>query len=108
MTIIEQARELRTGGQAVRGFRGPALTVLEKMGLLDKVKAEATSMGPLALVDGRGRRSRALARRGSQRRGRDSLGTLTRILYEAVRDDVDYRFGVRQSAHSTTTAAAST
>ena len=34
VTIVEQARELRTGGQAV-DFRGPALTVLEKMGLLD-------------------------------------------------------------------------
>ena len=54
VTIVEQARELRTGGQAV-DFRGPALTVLEKMGLLDKVQAGATSMGPLALVDDRGR-----------------------------------------------------
>src|ERR1700689_2316735 len=54
VTIIEQARELRTGGQA-GDFRGPALTVLERMGLLDKVKAGATSMGSLVLVDGRGR-----------------------------------------------------
>jgi len=49
VTIVEQARELRTGGQAV-DFRGPALTVLERMSLLDKVKAGATSMGSLALV----------------------------------------------------------
>ena len=36
-------------------FRGPALTVLEKMGLLEQVKAGATQMGPLVLVDGRGK-----------------------------------------------------
>jgi 2-polyprenyl-6-methoxyphenol hydroxylase-like FAD-dependent oxidoreductase len=36
VTITEQARELRTGGQAV-DFRGPSLEVLEKMGLLDQV-----------------------------------------------------------------------
>ena len=35
VTIVEQARELRTGGQAV-DFRGPALTVLEKMRLLEQ------------------------------------------------------------------------
>jgi 2-polyprenyl-6-methoxyphenol hydroxylase-like FAD-dependent oxidoreductase len=32
VTITEQARQLRTGGQAV-DFRGPSLVVLEKMGL---------------------------------------------------------------------------
>jgi len=41
VTIVEQARELRTGGQAV-DIRGPALTVLEKMGLLEEVRAGAT------------------------------------------------------------------
>ena len=54
VTIAEQAPQLRTGGQAV-DFRGPALTVLEKMGLLEQVKAGATQMGPLVLVDGRGK-----------------------------------------------------
>ncbi|HTZ15582.1 MAG TPA: FAD-dependent monooxygenase, partial [Mycobacterium sp.] len=54
VTIVEQAPQLRTGGQAV-DFRGPALTVLEKMGLLDRVKAAATQMGPLVLVDGQGK-----------------------------------------------------
>src|ERR1700679_464523 len=54
VTIAEQAPQLRTGGQAV-DFRGPALTVLEKMGLLEQVKADATQMGPLVLVDRRGK-----------------------------------------------------
>jgi 2-polyprenyl-6-methoxyphenol hydroxylase-like FAD-dependent oxidoreductase len=97
VTIIEQARELRTGGQAV-DFRGPALAVLEKMDLLDQVKAGATSMGPLALVDGRGREIGRLPAEVISGEIEIHWGTLTRILYEAVRDDVNYRFGVRISA----------
>jgi 2-polyprenyl-6-methoxyphenol hydroxylase-like FAD-dependent oxidoreductase len=97
VTIVEQARELRTGGQAV-DFRGPALTVLEKMGLLDEVRAGATSMGPLALVDGRGREIGRLPAEVVSGEVEIHWGTLARILYEAVREDVDYRFGVRITA----------
>jgi 2-polyprenyl-6-methoxyphenol hydroxylase-like FAD-dependent oxidoreductase len=94
VTILEQARELRTGGQAV-DFRGPALTVLEKMGLLDQVKAGATSMGPLVLVDGRGREIGRLPAEVISGEVEIHWGKLTRILYEAVRDDATYRFGER-------------
>ena len=97
MTIIEQARELRTGGQAV-DFRGPALTVLDKMGLLAKVQAGATSMGPLTLVDGRGKEIGRLPAEVVSGEIEIHWGTLTRILYDAVRDDVNYRFGVRITA----------
>jgi 2-polyprenyl-6-methoxyphenol hydroxylase-like FAD-dependent oxidoreductase len=97
VTIIEQARELRTGGQAV-DFRGPALTVLEKMDLLDKVNAGATSMGSLALVDGRGREIGRLPAEVISGEVEIHWGTFTRILYEAIRDDVNYRFGVRITA----------
>jgi len=99
VTIIEQARELRTGGQAV-DFRGPALTVLEKMGLLEKVRAGATSMGALALVDGRGKEVARLPAEVVSGEIEIHWGTFTRILYEAVHDDVNYRFGVRITAIS--------
>lgn len=97
VTIIEQARELRTGGQAV-DFRGPALTVLDKMGLLAKVQAGATSMGPLTLVDARGKEIGRLPAEVVSGEIEIHWGTLTRILYDAVRDDVKYRFGVRITA----------
>ncbi len=97
VTIIEQARELRTGGQAV-DFRGPALTVLEKMGVLEKVRAGATSMGALILVDGRGKEVGRLPAEVISGEIEIHWGTLTRILYETVRDDVNYRFGVRITA----------
>src|SRR4051812_16513702 len=89
VTIVEQARELRTGGQAV-DFRGPALTVLDKMGLLDTVRAQATSMGSLALVDGRGREIGRLPAEVISGEVEIHWGTFTRILYEAVRDNVNY------------------
>jgi 2-polyprenyl-6-methoxyphenol hydroxylase-like FAD-dependent oxidoreductase len=94
VTIAEQARQLRTGGQAV-DFRGPALTVLAKMGLLEQVKAGATQMGPLVLVDGRGKEVGRLPAEVISGEVEIHWGDFTRILYEAVRNDVNYRFGVR-------------
>jgi 2-polyprenyl-6-methoxyphenol hydroxylase-like FAD-dependent oxidoreductase len=96
-TIAEQAGQLRTGGQAV-DFRGPALSVLEKMGLLEQVKAAATQMGPLVLVDGRGKEVGRLPAEVISGEVEIHWGDLTRILYEAVRNDVNYRFGVRVTA----------
>jgi 2-polyprenyl-6-methoxyphenol hydroxylase-like FAD-dependent oxidoreductase len=97
VTIVEQARQLRSGGQAV-DFRGPALTVLEKMGLLEQVKAGATQMGPLVLVDRRGKEVGRLPAEVISGEVEMHWGDFTRILYEAVRNDVDYRFGVRVTA----------
>jgi 2-polyprenyl-6-methoxyphenol hydroxylase-like FAD-dependent oxidoreductase len=97
VTIAEQAGQLRTGGQAV-DFRGPALSVLEKMGLLEQVKAAATQMGPLVLVDGRGKEVGRLPAEVISGEVEIHWGDLTRILYEAVHNDVNYRFGVRVTA----------
>lgn len=94
VTIVEQARQLRTGGQAV-DFRGPALVVLEKMGLLAQVQASATRMGSLVLVDGRGKEVGRLPAEVISGELEIHWGELARILYDAVRDDVDYRFGFR-------------
>ncbi|MFZ1164609.1 FAD-dependent monooxygenase [Mycobacterium sp.] len=97
VTIVEQAPQLRTGGQAV-DFRGPALTVLEKMGLLEQVKAGATQMGPLVLVDEKGKEVGRLPAEVISGEVEMHWGDFTRILYDAVRHDVNYRFGVRVTA----------
>ena len=68
------------------------------MGLLDKVRARATSMGSLVLVDGRGGEIGRLPAEVVSGEVEIHWGTFTRILYEAVRDDVNYRFGVRITA----------
>ncbi|MGC2655010.1 MAG: FAD-dependent monooxygenase [Mycobacterium sp.] len=97
VTITEQARELRTGGQAV-DFRGPSLEVLEQMGLLEQVRTSATNMGPLILVDGRGKEVGRLPPEVFSGELEIFWGDLARIVHEAVRDDVDFRFGVRVTA----------
>ncbi|MBV8180185.1 MAG: FAD-dependent monooxygenase [Mycobacterium sp.] len=97
VTITEQARQLRTGGQAV-DFRGPSLVVLDKMGLLAAVRASATQMGPLILVDERGKEVGRLPAEVISGELEIFWGDLARILYEAVREDVNYRFGVRLTA----------
>src|ERR1700737_2542484 len=84
-------------GHAV-DFRGPALTVLEKRGLLEQVKVGATQMGPLVLVDGRGKEVGRLPAEVISGEVEIHWGDLTRILYEAVRNDVNYHFGVRVTA----------
>ena len=97
VTITEQARELRTGGQFV-DFRGPSLVVLEKMGLLAQVRAGATQMGPMILVDERGKETGRLPAEVISGEVEIVWGDFARILYEAVREDVTYRFGVRVTA----------
>ena len=97
VTISEQARQLRTGGQAV-DFRGSSLEVLEKMGLLGQVRASATRMGPLILVDEQGKEVGRLPAEVISGELEIFWGDLVRILYEAVRDDVNYRFGIRVTA----------
>jgi len=97
VTITEQARLLRTGGQAV-DFRGPALVVLEEMGLLSQVRANATKMGPLVLVDRRGKQIGRLPAEVISGELEIFWGDLAGILHEAVREDVDCRFGVRVTA----------
>jgi mycothiol S-conjugate amidase len=51
--VVERAPALRHGGQAV-DFRGAALTVLERMGLLELVKERDTGIGDCTIVDATG------------------------------------------------------
>ncbi|MFE7119229.1 FAD-dependent monooxygenase, partial [Streptomyces sp. NPDC057654] len=54
-TVVELAPALRGGGQAV-DFRGTThLTVLERMGVLDELRALDTGGSPMTFVDQRGR-----------------------------------------------------
>lgn len=92
-TVVERAPSLRSGGQAV-DFRGEAhLSVLERMGVLDAVKAARTSPRDMVFRDPDGReRSRFLA---SFSGGDVEIrrGDLSRLLYEASVNDAEYVFG---------------
>src|ERR1700759_2462115 len=54
-TVVERAPRLRGGGSAL-DFRGAAhLSVLAKMGLLDRIKKPQTPLSATTYVDGEGR-----------------------------------------------------
>jgi 2-polyprenyl-6-methoxyphenol hydroxylase-like FAD-dependent oxidoreductase len=56
VTIVEKAREVRAGGQAV-DFKGPTHhAVRQKMGVLDAVRQASVASSDGAIVSARGRR----------------------------------------------------
>ncbi|MET8543300.1 FAD-dependent monooxygenase [Kitasatospora sp. NPDC004799] len=54
VTVVERAPSLRGGGQAV-DIRGTALTVVERMGLLEEVRARRTGLLGMSVVGADGR-----------------------------------------------------
>ncbi|MFE5537463.1 FAD-dependent monooxygenase [Streptomyces sp. NPDC056492] len=91
-TIVERAPELRDGGYAV-DFRGEALDVLDRMGLLQQIRALDTEMGDAALVDAEGRQYATLPAAVFAGDLEVLKGDLTRMLYEATRETTEYVFG---------------
>jgi 2-polyprenyl-6-methoxyphenol hydroxylase-like FAD-dependent oxidoreductase len=99
VTVVETAPGPRPGGHAV-DIRGIARTVVERMGLLDAVKAARVDERGIALVD---RDNRRLALMAADAFGGEGIvaeieiarGDLARILHDATAGDVDYRFGDR-------------
>jgi 2-polyprenyl-6-methoxyphenol hydroxylase-like FAD-dependent oxidoreductase len=53
VTVVERSQGLRPGGQAI-DIRGPALGVVERMGLLDAVAARKTAIRGMSMVDSNG------------------------------------------------------
>ncbi|MGK5629762.1 FAD-dependent monooxygenase [Streptomyces sp. URMC 123] len=92
-TVVELAPELRGGGQAV-DFRGTThLTVLERMGVLDELRAIQTGGSPIRFVDECGR---PLLRLPGELSGGDVevlRGDLARVLYEHSLPYTEYVFG---------------
>ncbi|TDO47712.1 2-polyprenyl-6-methoxyphenol hydroxylase-like FAD-dependent oxidoreductase [Kribbella sp. VKM Ac-2527] len=93
VTVVELAPALREGGYAV-DFRGPAnLTVLDRMGVLDDLKAVQTGGNPMRWVDESGRRLMRLPAEFAGGEVEVSRSDLSRILYEHGRERAAYRFG---------------
>jgi 2-polyprenyl-6-methoxyphenol hydroxylase-like FAD-dependent oxidoreductase len=96
VTVVERADAPRDGGYKV-DIRGAALTVVERMGLLDAVRAHRTGVRTGSVVDATGRRVASMdADTFGGRVHHDAellRGDLGRLLREATGDRVDYRFG---------------
>ncbi|RKH00340.1 FAD-dependent oxidoreductase [Corallococcus carmarthensis] len=93
VTVVERARELRTGGQAV-DFRGPVhRAVLEGMGLWEAIHERRTRLGAQAFVDATGRTVAELPALMMSGDVELQRGDLCQLLFERTRGQVEYRFG---------------
>jgi 2-polyprenyl-6-methoxyphenol hydroxylase-like FAD-dependent oxidoreductase len=96
VTVVEKAGAVRGGGYPI-DVRGTALGVVERMGLLAEVRAAHTGSRRLTFLapDGTSVGTLGPESVGSDVVGRDvelPRGTLTELLYGAVRDDVEFVF----------------
>ncbi|GGZ29957.1 FAD-dependent oxidoreductase [Streptomyces poonensis] len=96
-TVIERARQVRHGGYAV-DFRGEALDVLDRMELLEPVRALDTQMGDAAMVDAEGRQYVTLPAAVFAGDLEVPKGQLTRLLHAAAQDRAEYLFSDSISA----------
>jgi len=92
-TVVERAPQLLGGGYAV-DFRGAAhLSVLAKMGLLDRIKEQQTHLRATTYVDEHSQPVAAMPASIFAGDVEILRGDLGRILYEATRDGTEYLFG---------------
>ncbi|MEV6768104.1 FAD-dependent monooxygenase [Nocardia sp. NPDC051030] len=97
VTVVERATGQRSSGNPI-DVRGPALGVVEEMGILPELRKAATGVGRLTFVDAAGRRKASVATSDSSG---DAPGAefelsrteLARILLGAARDHADIRWG---------------
>ncbi|MEV8020313.1 FAD-dependent monooxygenase [Streptomyces sp. NPDC086554] len=92
-TVVEPAPALRGGGQAV-DFRGEThLTVLERMGVLDKLRRIQTGGSPMRFVDEQGRQLLHLPAEFAGGDVEVLRGDLSQVLYGQSLPHTEYVFG---------------
>ncbi|MEU6780909.1 FAD-dependent monooxygenase [Nonomuraea angiospora] len=91
VTVVERAAALRGTGYAV-DFRGDAIDVLDRMGLLSQMRDHATGMGAITLVDGDGKPTGELPAETFAGDLEVLKPDVTRILHSITADDVSYVF----------------
>ena len=91
-TVVERSAGLRSSGAPV-DVRGPAVPVVERMGVLPRLRAAATSATRLDFVDDRGRRIGSIPQQsGAGTEIELPRGDLAAALADTCRDAVDFRF----------------
>ena len=94
--VVERAGAVRGGGYPI-DVRGAALDVVDRMGVLPRLREAHVGTRHVTFVDGRGRvRSRVHQDQLTGRPGGHDVeiprGELTRVLHERTRDDVEHVF----------------
>ncbi len=97
VNIVEQATELRRGGNGV-DIRSEALAVVERMGLTSAVRAKVLRIEGMRFVDHRDRERARMPLEAMERMvGSEDLeikrGDLAELLFDATKNDVNYIFG---------------
>ncbi|MCP2166733.1 FAD-dependent monooxygenase [Goodfellowiella coeruleoviolacea] len=92
VTVVERSAVVRESGYAV-DFRGDALDVLERMGILAEVRAHQTRMRGTTVLDADGQQVARLPAEAFAGELEVPKSDLTRILHRITRDDVEYVFG---------------
>ncbi|WP_214416391.1 FAD-dependent monooxygenase [Sphaerisporangium fuscum] len=92
-TVVERAAGLRSSGNPV-DVRGPAVEVVERMGVMERLREAATDVTAMSFVNGAGRE---VGRVGLQQAAGSGEVEVTRtdlakILYEASRDSAEFLF----------------
>lgn len=91
-TVVERGQGLRSSGNPV-DVRGPAVPVVEAMGVLPRLREVATQARRMRLIDAAGRTVTTIAMPAS--RGNEvevPRGDLATVLLEAANDDAEYLF----------------
>jgi 2-polyprenyl-6-methoxyphenol hydroxylase-like FAD-dependent oxidoreductase len=99
VVLVEIADGIRPGGQTV-DLRGAGRAVVERMGLLDQMRARSLEQRGAAWVKADGRRRAEMPVEAFHGNGLVSQleilrGDLADVLYQASAADTDYRFGTR-------------
>ncbi|WP_133850965.1 FAD-dependent monooxygenase [Labedaea rhizosphaerae] len=106
-TVVERSRGLRSSGNPV-DVRGPAVPVVEKMGVLPRLKEVATRTTRMRLLDAEGRQVATMAMPAARGNEVNEVevprADLAAVLHEAARDDAEYLFddaitGLSQDEH---------
>ncbi|MFJ2033286.1 FAD-dependent monooxygenase [Streptosporangium sp. NPDC087985] len=96
VTVVERAPAVRTGGYKI-DIRGAALQVIERMGLMEEVRAMRTEVRSGSVVNAAGKKVASMD--GDTFGGREHSdaevlrGDLHQLLYGRTQDGVEYLFG---------------
>ena len=97
VVVVEKASEFRDGGQSI-DLRGAGRTVVERMGLKEEIDRNGTGETAWTFVDEDGEEVAAfrladVGVEGPTAQLEILRGDLARLMYEKIKDRVDYRFG---------------
>jgi 2-polyprenyl-6-methoxyphenol hydroxylase-like FAD-dependent oxidoreductase len=105
VTVVERAAAVRSSGSPV-DVRGPAARVAERMGVMERIRAESTGVKGLSFVDDTGRQVArvGLPQADNTRQVELPRGDLAAILYEEGRESAEFLFddsiaALEQDAH---------